>query len=275
MPSPGARPARRCSMTAAKLQRGRMAPVMTSFTAIRSENFSFVWTDLKTLGHSTIQRKNGSHTAVPAPWQTWNHAEFVTLWSPFVLARGWGGVQWESVTCIWMIILITKGKLSCFYTTEARWTMFTVPACSIARSCPTLCDPMDCNPPGSSPHGISQARIQVLPFPSPGDLPNPAIERRLLHRQTNSLPLKHQGSPCTIAKVNEKLQQEKWGRVGWAAWLRSQALRDWFRALHQVNNLNSCGVNQEQRKHRGVLEEASIGINHLQKWGLWVALFIF
>ena len=28
-----------------------------------------------------------------------------------------------------------------------------------AQSCPTLCDPMDCNPPGSSVHGIFQARI--------------------------------------------------------------------------------------------------------------------
>ena len=25
--------------------------------------------------------------------------------------------------------------------------------------CPTLCDPMDCNPPGSSVHEIFQARI--------------------------------------------------------------------------------------------------------------------
>ena len=25
--------------------------------------------------------------------------------------------------------------------------------------CPTLCGPMDCRPPGSSVHGISQARI--------------------------------------------------------------------------------------------------------------------
>ena len=25
--------------------------------------------------------------------------------------------------------------------------------------CPTLCDPMDCSPPGSSVHGILQARI--------------------------------------------------------------------------------------------------------------------
>ena len=27
------------------------------------------------------------------------------------------------------------------------------------QSCPTLCNPMDCRPPGSSVHGISQARI--------------------------------------------------------------------------------------------------------------------
>ena len=28
-----------------------------------------------------------------------------------------------------------------------------------AQSCPTLCNPMDCSPPGSSVHGIPQARI--------------------------------------------------------------------------------------------------------------------
>ena len=28
-----------------------------------------------------------------------------------------------------------------------------------AQSCPTLCDPMNCSPPGSSVHGIFQARI--------------------------------------------------------------------------------------------------------------------
>ena len=30
---------------------------------------------------------------------------------------------------------------------------------TVAQSCPTLCDPMDCSPPGSSVHGIIQARI--------------------------------------------------------------------------------------------------------------------
>ena len=32
-------------------------------------------------------------------------------------------------------------------------------ACSVAKSCPTLCNPMDYNPPGLSVHGIFQARI--------------------------------------------------------------------------------------------------------------------
>ena len=29
----------------------------------------------------------------------------------------------------------------------------------VAQSCPTLSEPMDCSPPGSSAHGIFQARI--------------------------------------------------------------------------------------------------------------------
>ena len=31
--------------------------------------------------------------------------------------------------------------------------------CSVTKSCPTLCDPMDYSLPGSSVHGILQARI--------------------------------------------------------------------------------------------------------------------
>ena len=31
--------------------------------------------------------------------------------------------------------------------------------CSVGKLCLTLCDPMDCSPPGSSVHGIFQARI--------------------------------------------------------------------------------------------------------------------
>ena len=37
--------------------------------------------------------------------------------------------------------------------------VLTLKVSEVAQSCPTLCDPMDCSPPGSSVHGILQARI--------------------------------------------------------------------------------------------------------------------
>ena len=42
---------------------------------------------------------------------------------------------------------------------KAKLMLTCVPACSVAQSCPTLCDLMDCSRPVSSVHGISQARI--------------------------------------------------------------------------------------------------------------------
>ena len=45
------------------------------------------------------------------------------------------------------------------------------------QSCATLCDPRDCSPPGSSVHGILQARIlEWVAISSYRDLPNPGIE---------------------------------------------------------------------------------------------------
>ena len=48
----------------------------------------------------------------------------------------------------------------------------------LLQSCRTLRDPMDCSPPGSSVHGILQARMlaRMLPCPPPGELPDPGIE---------------------------------------------------------------------------------------------------
>ena len=40
-------------------------------------------------------------------------------------------------------------------------------ACLVSQLCLTLCEPMDCSPPGSSAHGILQARILewlAIPF---------------------------------------------------------------------------------------------------------------
>ena len=45
----------------------------------------------------------------------------------------------------------------------------------LLQSCPTLWDPRDCSPPGSSVHGFLQA-VEWLPCPPPGDLPNPGLK---------------------------------------------------------------------------------------------------
>ena len=58
--------------------------------------------------------------------------------------------------------------------------MYFICACIYAKSLqsyPTLCNPVNCILPGPSVHGISQARVmERVPFPSPGDLPDPGME---------------------------------------------------------------------------------------------------
>ena len=45
------------------------------------------------------------------------------------------------------------------------------------QSSSTLCEPMDSSLPGSSVHGIFQARIlEWIAIPPPGNLPDPGIE---------------------------------------------------------------------------------------------------
>ena len=47
----------------------------------------------------------------------------------------------------------------------------------VVQLCPTLCHTMDCSLPGSSVHGVLQARCwNAVPFSTAGDLPHPGIE---------------------------------------------------------------------------------------------------
>ena len=66
----------------------------------------------------------------------------------------------------------------------------------VTQSCPTLGDPMDCNPPGSSIHGIFQARVvEWVAISFSGDLPKQGIEPRSPALQEDSLPSGLRGKP--------------------------------------------------------------------------------
>ena len=80
--------------------------------------------------------------------------------------RGWSGSSWQTV--LWKTML-----------------------CSVTQSCLTLCNPMDCNPPGSCLWGFSRQKYwSGLPRPPPGDLPNPGLP----HCRQTLYQLSHQGN---------------------------------------------------------------------------------
>ena len=72
-----------------------------------------------------------------------------------------------------------------------------------------FCDPMHCSPPGCPVHGISRVRI-LVPFPSPGDLPDSGIKPESPALQMDSLPLSHQGSPLVFVTMFKEQDDLDW-----------------------------------------------------------------
>ena len=72
--------------------------------------------------------------------------------------------------------------------------------CLVAQPCPTLCDPMDCSPSGSSVRGILQARIlQWVAMPSSRGSSRPRDRTHVSPAlQTDSLLLSHQRSTTSL-----------------------------------------------------------------------------
>ena len=73
---------------------------------------------------------------------------------------------------------------------------------SVAQSCPTLCGPMDCSPPGSSVHGIFQAGIlERVAIPFSGILPIPGVECGLWYYRWIPYHPSHQRSPSLLEQI--------------------------------------------------------------------------
>ena len=58
------------------------------------------------------------------------------------------------------IILHSTSMCICLYILMLLFQQKVKVKCEVAQSCLTLCDPMACNLPGSSVHGIFQARVE-------------------------------------------------------------------------------------------------------------------
>ena len=111
--------------------------------------------------------------------------------APFIIAKTWKQPKY-SLIAEWIRMM---------------WYMYTMEycccCCLVTKSGSTLRDPMDCSPPGSSVHRISQAKLLELvvisfsgAFPNPGIKPAyPALASRFFTTESPGKPCMPNGSP--------------------------------------------------------------------------------
>ena len=86
----------------------------------------------------------------------------------------------------------------------------------VAQSCPTLCNTMDCSPPGSSVRVILQARIlEWVALSSSRRSSDQGLNLCLPHCRQTVYHLSHQGSPLIkkTQKYKYRLYRHEWGTV--------------------------------------------------------------
>ena len=81
--------------------------------------------------------------------------------------------------------------------------MQTVVKVLVAQLCLTLCDLVNCSSPGSSVHGILQARIRSSHALLQGIFPIQGSNLGLPHYRHILFHLSHQGSPQTIMYITQ------------------------------------------------------------------------
>ena len=154
---------------------------------------------------------------------------------------------------------------------RCRWWKFSyIEICTRMRtksrqSCPTLCDLMDCNQPGSPVYGISHFPTKntgvgchfLLQGIFPTQRWNPHLFR-LLHRQADSLPLSHLGwlrptkQFCFLNKAGfaflKKQKTKKSRPTKWLCFLNSYRLH----TQHHLH-LGDCSFPSSSVGHRDIL----------------------
>ena len=80
----------------------------------------------------------------------------------------------------------------------------------VAQSCPTVCNPMNCSLPGSSVHGILQARIlECSSSLLLGIFPTQGLNPGFLHCRWILNHLSHQGSPTMTNLDSKQIKKQR------------------------------------------------------------------
>ena len=101
--------------------------------------------------------------------------------------------------CSWLSCLIFKGNQLAGRSRVCVCVCVCV-CVLVTQSCPTLCNPMDCSWPGSSVHGILQARIvEWVAMPSSRGSSQPGDRTQVSCTAGRLYHLSHQGSPMEVS----------------------------------------------------------------------------
>ena len=119
-------------------------------------------------------------------------------------------------------------------------------ACTLSHfKCPTLWDPTDCSPPGSYVYVCWQEYWSGLPYPPPGDLPNPWFKPVSPSSfASDSLLLSHHWSPEIATWIESNMVAS--GCLGWT-WEPSPA----FSTLSQEEKTSPCSLLSIMEKEGG------------------------
>ena len=126
--------------------------------------------------------------------------------------------------CVCVCVCVCLGAIFCrrwYFCREGNLAVL----CLVIQSCPALCDPMDCSPPGFSVHGDSPGKNTEVGYRAllQGIFPTQGFNPCLPHCRQILYQLSHKGSPKILEWVaypfsSGSSQPRNWTGVFCLAW---------------------------------------------------------
>ena len=132
----------------------------------KTKNRTTIWPSNSIPGYISEKKKNTNMKTHAPQCSEQHYLQLPRYGSNLIVTNRW--MEKQDVVYIYSRILFSHRKEWNFAICNNRyglggdyvkWNKSEEVRSEVAQSCPTLCDPMDCSLPGSSLHGILQARV--------------------------------------------------------------------------------------------------------------------